>query len=41
MLAKNNTKLDDAIRVGAESENVARDIKVNLHSISNLLILKY
>lgn len=31
-LAKNNTKLDDAIRAGAESENIAKDIKVNLNA---------
>ena len=36
-LYNNNGRLDDAIRVGAESEIVARDIKVGLHANSDTL----
>lgn len=33
-LGQNNNKLDDAIRYGAQSENIAKDIKINLQAQS-------
>ena len=36
-LSKNNNRLSQAIRVGSETENVARDIKLGLNSNSEKL----